>query len=244
MVPSSGWTEQQLRDGAIRLAFRKRDRSKISVIANERPEDGMREPEGIEMNSSNSVVKNLTPLVLQWWGDDAEGDEGVFYEESAHQKLVQTDQALWNAKTWEEFERLCPRDVFSELAQWVINGGEQVYWDGSSYQFIDPAELESYLEEAAGDEEYYIKRADDPFESDEIWGAGEGDFPYWLGEMFEGFPEDFLEKYGKPVSSMVSGSWYQFPMKQLEEMRCELGLSGFEVVRVVTEGCGKSLENS
>ena len=75
------------------------------------------------------------------------------------------------------------------------------------------------LKEIEGHESYYIIRASNKFEADSISGYLDGDFPDWIGCMFENFPEGFNYQFGEHGANMMNGSWWEYPMDKFEEMK-------------------------
>ena len=102
------------------------------------------------------------------------------------------------------------------------NGREILYRVGDEIQIGE-------VHEPITDYEDFIIDSTDAFDPEMLWGYGDGDYPPWIQRMFDGFPEPFLEAYGHVGRSGVSGSWYEFPMDQADQMTAALRDLGFEV---------------
>ena len=88
----------------------------------------------------------------------------VYYEADTFWRLKQMYDARLTAKTWGEFRIMVPKGEFEKLGHWAINGGEQVYWNGGSYLYVDPEELSDFLEESKDHEDYFIICHNKPFD--------------------------------------------------------------------------------
>ena len=81
-------------------------------------------------------------------------------------------------------------------------------------------------------EEYgneYVIDADKKFSASDVIGVQEGDYPAWIMNIESDtglVPNDVIEKYGHGVSSMTSGSWYEFPHEKLKSLMIELEKHG------------------
>jgi hypothetical protein len=156
-------------------------------------------------------------LVFVFW----EGSSGIFYREEDWAYLFQIHSAL-KASTWAELESMLPEGEFSSLIHWEGNGGETLYRVGDEIRIGE-------VNEPITDYEGFIIDSTDAFEPGQLDGHDDGDYPPWVQLMFDGLPEPFLEAYGSSVASMLSGSWYEFPMDQADQMTAALRDFGFEV---------------
>ena len=172
--------------------------------------------------------KQTKDLIFTYW----EGDNGVFFESDTWYALLGIQNALEKAKTWGEFRTLMPKGEFEELWHWLSNTGEKIYWDGEKYLFIEPEQLDQFLKDAEGDEDYYIIRASDEFDSFGVPGVPDGDYPQFISSMLEGFTEEFNDKFGEQIASYFSGVWWEFPMDDFVEMKEYLFHHGFSVEKV------------
>ncbi len=164
-------------------------------------------------------------LVFQPWL----GSRGVFFEESSWVHLRQIEEAIHRASTWASFEAALPPGEFEGLITWVMNGGDKVYRTGEEIRFHQPG----YPDIADYDDDNVITNSD-PFDPADVLGWSDGDYPPWLGWMFDALPSQFIESYGVSVDSFVSGSWIEYPLELADEMTDVLRGHSFEV-RVVHE---------
>jgi hypothetical protein len=171
---------------------------------------------------------NDKELVFQLWSDF----EGVFFRKIDYLELQTVHKALYQSKTWREFSERLPGGEFESLSMWVENDGEYIYGVDGDLKFIESREYPDFMRDYGAD---YIIRADDPFDSSSVPGAQDGDYPGWTYRIAdECLPEEFKNKYGERVSSMVSGSWWEFPKEQLDEMTQYLEIRGFTVSAVLS----------
>lgn len=166
-------------------------------------------------------------VVFQLWT----GDDGIFFTNEVFENLRVIQLALERSKTWGEFRAALPAEEFEALGLWHANDGDYVYQDGNALIGIQDEEFGAFCENLGGEVSEYVIRPESPFECDEVPGVSDGDYPPWLASTCtDQLPENFVEEYGRPVSSMVSGSWTQFPSSQLSRMKSELEAAGFEVL--------------
>ena len=162
-------------------------------------------------------------LVFQWW----EARQGVFIEKLKYSQLRQLEYAIAKSKTWGEFRSLAPEGEFESLSCWCKNGGENVYKDGGQYHSIEPEDLDAFWTDYG---EEYLIRSEDVFSDSDLPGRLDGEYPPWTYSFADDLlPEGFVRVYGKPVSSMVSGSWMEFPVGFYNQMKMELEKLGFLV---------------
>jgi len=139
---------------------------------------------------------------------------GYFAERGRYEFVDVITRAIDGASTWGELRQLMPPEEFESLPLWAANGGEYVYADG-----LTPEECREFTIAAA-----------DSFDPERMPGYGDGDYPPFLEPEQDRFlPRDFCERYGERADSMVSGSWWEFPVDRFEEMRTELQSLGFSV---------------
>jgi hypothetical protein len=53
-----------------------------------------------------------------------------------------------------------------------------------------------------------------------------------MERMVEDLPVEFVEEFGRHVTSFISGSWTQYPLERVPEMSAALRESGFDLVLV------------
>ena len=163
-------------------------------------------------------------LVFQLWA----GDSGIFLKKDDFVRLSAIHHALETARTWYEFERLCPEEEFESLSLWYQWDGEYVYEDDGTFRFIQPDELDDFSENCGRD---YIITPEDEFDSSRIPGVEDGDYPPWLESTAdELLPSEFRERFGEGVASPVAGAWTEYPVSEIEEMMRWLGREGFSVM--------------
>lgn len=169
------------------------------------------------------MKKSLKNVVFVLWQDDS----GIFVDADQYDRDTKIHVALGSAKTWGEFRKLMPPDEFEELSQWRCNDGEQIFEQQDIYYLIQHGDLPEFMESMGED---YIIHSTDTFDPMQVWGFGDGDYPGLHNNTSDdSFHDEFVQKYGTPVSSMVAGSWTQYPLDKLEEMTAELEKYGFEV---------------
>lgn len=163
-------------------------------------------------------------VVYILWSDDS----GIFMVAEDYFTDTKIQIALETAETWGDFKSLMPKDEFASLPQWWRNGGEQIFEEKGAYDFIDGGELPHFMETLGKD---YIIHAADKFDSMDVWGVGDGDYPRMNNNTCDdSFPDEFIHKFGTPVSSMVAGSWTEYSVEKMEEMTAYLNELGTELV--------------
>ena len=71
-----------------------------------------------------------------------------------------------------------------------------------------------------------------PFNSEDVPGYCDGDYPYWLqAEMDRCLPDEILEKYAELTETMLNGDYYHIDADQEEDICRELRTSGFNVIK-------------
>ena len=187
---------------------------------------------------SKNRIKSVEPihLVFQWW----EGREGVFIEKLKYTQLRQVEYAIVKSKNWGEFRALLPEGEFEALSCWWENGGENVYQEEGRYLYIEPNDLDVFWEECG---EEYLIREEDRFDDSDLPGRMDGDYPPWTYSFADDLlPEEFVKVYGKPIASMISGSWIEFPVGFYNQMKTELEKLGFLVERSESDELCAGLE--
>lgn len=175
------------------------------------------------MKQPETITKQL---VFQIW---TSGD-GIFLDEAIFERFRAIHRALENCKTWGEFRSSLPEGEFEELGLWVVNDGDSVYRDGEVYVGLGDRSIADFIEDCADNLDDYLLGPDSSFEAGNVTGFDEGDYPPWTDSTaIDALPAAFVSKYGKGVSSMISGSWIEFPTGKLDEMTRELEAAGFTV---------------
>lgn len=165
----------------------------------------------------------LKKVVFVLWSNDS----GIFVEADAYDRDTKIHVALENANTWAEFKQMLPAEEFSRLHQWWCNDGHEIFEENGTYSMIMDCDLPEFME-TIGEEG--VVHATDKFDAMKVWGVGDGDYPGLHNNTCDGsFPDEFRKKFGNPVSSMVSGSWTEYPVDKLEEMTFFLNSLGIEV---------------
>ncbi len=129
-------------------------------------------------------------------------DSVVFAERSRAERVAQIRAALENSATWGEFRRALPEGEWEDIFQ----------------DYYDDAE------EKSPDD-------DKPFDSDDVPGYAEGDYPEWLQQVqLDWFPPELIAKFGGDVGSTVlSGPVLDLPADRAEEIAAELRAMGHTV---------------
>jgi hypothetical protein len=150
-------------------------------------------------------------------------DLGYFAITKRAEYVNQIHQAISNANNWGEFRNSLPDGEFESLYLWEY----QVYFDGVRHLCLDKDLLNNAL---SGDANSEIIRFDQSFSAEQLPGHGDGDYPpFLLPEQDNFLPTEFCNKYGERANSMVSGSWWEFPINRIEEMKQNLESAGFSV---------------
>lgn len=165
----------------------------------------------------------MTDLVFT----EEQTDQWVFYEPTTFWKLKEMLDAVGDATTWGEFRAMLPDGEFEKLSDWDVNGGDKIYWDGSKYLFIETEKIPRFLEEAKGNEDYFIIRHDDSFRNswfvDSCW-------PDFEGHIWDKFPDGFLDRF------QTGTTWVQskpsFEENDFEEMEKLLADEGIDVTNI------------
>ena len=85
-------------------------------------------------------------------------------------------------------------------------------------------EIADMLEELPPDEQ--------PFDANEIYGYGDGDWPEWLHQEALGWmPEDLVSRFGAQEESVLNGPMAEIPADAGEALAAELETRGFHCVR-------------
>lgn len=158
-------------------------------------------------------------------------DTGVFFEEGTFYKIWNVDDAIEKATTWGEFRELLSTEVFESLPFWYEDFGGRIYWDGENYLCIDPSKLDKFLQEMeGGDEDCYVIKHSDELNISEM---ADYDHPMWVvGQAWNDFPQEFLDRFASQTGHSTSGSWIEYPKDEYEEMEDYLSDNGFTVDRI------------
>ena len=155
----------------------------------------------------------MTQFVLQLWTDD----DGIILHAADFEYLREISIALESATTWSDFESKLPSGEFESLNLWHTNDGYNIYEKDGDYYFVDPDDTAEFWRDLGED---YVIHASDTFDSLDVPGTMDGDYPPWLYSTADDvLPDNFVSEFGIPVASMVSGSWIQYPIEQFEQMR-------------------------
>ena len=135
------------------------------------------------------------------------------------------------AKTWGEFQKILPKEVFESFPFWYDGDiGGRIYSDGKGYSCIDPAKLDEYLKFIEGDEDHCVIKSSDELA---IWDMADFEYPMWvLARTWNEFSKDFMDKFASDEAHPASGSWIEYPMDKYEEMKNYLADKGFTVERI------------
>jgi len=73
---------------------------------------------------------------------------------------------------------------------------------------------------------------DKAFDTDDVPGYGDGDYPQWLKQtQLEWFPPVLIEKYAEVQNSVVNGQMLELPADKAEEIPVDLRAMGHSVER-------------
>lgn len=126
--------------------------------------------------------------------------------------LVRLWHALYTATTWGELERLAPPEAYHGLRQ---------------------DNIERLSDSNLGPET--------PFDRHTMTAVDEGDYPAWPAqEMLDWMPEDVVEEFGEPLTSVVSGDFLQLadePKTIAQRLRAH-GFTCRQDLRLVRLACG------
>jgi len=71
---------------------------------------------------------------------------------------------------------------------------------------------------------------DKAFDTDDVPGYVDGDYPQWLKRtQLDWFPDDLIEKYGDRQTSVLNGEMLDLPASKAEEIAVELRAMGHSV---------------
>lgn len=141
--------------------------------------------------------------IVYWFGTGSnDKDSVVFAERERAERAVQIRAAIEESTTWGEFRRALP-----------------------------PGEWDSYFLEHFEDCEEEVPDDDQAFDSDDVPGYAEGDYPEWLQQVqLDWFPPELIAKYGGDVGSTVlSGPVLDLPAERAGEIAAELRAMGHTV---------------
>jgi hypothetical protein len=177
-------------------------------------------------NEKSPIIPATTQkpaVVFQLW----EGEAGIFVEKETYARNRDIQHALDKAVTWRDLERLLPDGEFDSFDFWLSTCGEYVYKDGEEYRFIDPEEIDKFMQDYG---ERFVIKPDDPY-CKGLLGVFDGYYPDWLYQTAEEIlPKDFVERFGTGVGGPVSGAWIEYQVSDLMEMVDALRASGFVVM--------------
>jgi hypothetical protein len=131
-----------------------------------------------------------------------DGGSVVFAERNRAAYVAQIRKALEDSKTWGELRRNLP--------------------DGEWEDYLQP-HFEDYEEEVPAD--------DEPFQSADAPGHGDGDCPAWLAqEQLDSFPPELIKKYDGGVGpSVLNGEFLDLPSDKAEHIAEDLRAMGHTV---------------
>ena len=132
-------------------------------------------------------------------------NEGVVIAEPARATFIaDIHKAISTARTWGEFRELMP---FEEYRQLVID----FFGESGSFQAV-PAD-------------------DEEFDSSQIWGYDDGDYPPWLqAEIGKVLPPDLLDEYAQPIGTRLNGDYYHIEECDLVALKGDLEARGYNLV--------------
>ena len=132
-------------------------------------------------------------------------NEGVVIAEPARATYVaDIHKAISTARTWGEFRNLMP---FKEYRRLVID------------YFGEPGNLQA------------VPADDEKFDSSDIWGYDDGDYPPWLqAEIGQVLPPDLLDQYAQPIGTRLNGDYYHIEECAFVALKAELEARGYELV--------------
>lgn len=144
-----------------------------------------------------------------------ESEDGISLIFTSPERAVEIDRlrrALETAETWGEFRRRIGPEAHAELF------GE----DFDASEFDDDSEDIDANPSGAS--------ADAPFDSYEVPGYADGDYPPWLSQEIDKYvPPEILERYATHHESVFNGSSYKIDPKHRNDIVKELTEVGFTV---------------
>jgi len=129
----------------------------------------------------------------------------IFIPVSLIQRLVRLQEALQSASTWGEFKELLSSRDYQEIVVMLTE------WCELEEPFQpDPEEL---------------------FESDQIPGYADGDWPEWPAqEMLDWMPEELQQRYGTVKDSIFNGTFLEIKPEQKQAIVADLEALGYTCV--------------
>ncbi len=168
----------------------------------------------------------------------------VFIPVTTAERQVGIYTALAGARTWGEFQRALPEGVYEELIQSLIEGGHG--FDTFYTSWLDSHPWGTRQEAGcAYDALPYAERlpnTDDPFDSADIPGFCDGDWPAWpQQDMLKWVPTEIQARYGQRASSNFNGDCLLLSADQEVELVQAFRAAGYQCQRAdrfVRRACG------
>ena len=132
-------------------------------------------------------------------------NEGMVLAEPVRATFVaDIHHALTTAQTWGKFRELMPFDEYRRL---VI----EMFGEPGNFQAV-PVD-------------------DEEFDSSNIWGYLDGDYPPWLqAEIGQVLPPDLLEGYAEAIGTRLNGDYYHIVDDDFVALKAELEARGYDLV--------------
>ncbi len=135
------------------------------------------------------------------------GYELVFIPRSLALELANTYTSLGTSQTWGEFKANVPAHVYEEVIERTSNSRE------------------------AGK----MPLPEDVFNSDDIFGYRDGDWPVWhRQEMLHWMPENIQEQYGTTQPSVLNGDYLELDPEKVHEIVKALEDQGYVCIEDVS----------
>lgn len=168
----------------------------------------------------------------------------VFIPMTQAERLARIYAAMESARTWGEFRRMLPDGVYSEIIEIMTENGRGFdefysYWLDDH---LDGTRDEAFREYQGLPFHERLPDERDPFDSADIPGLCDGDWPDWPAqEMLNWVPTVIQKTYGQRLDSMLNGPLLTFRTedeKAIVEAFVELGYRCRRDDRFVRRACG------
>ena len=137
-------------------------------------------------------------------------DNVIVMHKAYAEELAQVRHTVDTAKTWKEFQELMPEKRYQEIME----------------------RMREYREDALDeDEELVMPNPDDPFDSEELPGYFDGDWPGWpQQEMLDWLPKDLIKAFGNVQSSSLNGYFLEIAAEKQDDLVKALEARGYVLI--------------
>jgi len=170
--------------------------------------------------------------------------ELVFIPVTDAERLVGIHTALGVARTWGEFQQALPDGVYSQLIDAMIDGerGFDRFYQSWIEEGCDGGTKEAFREYAALPFHDRLPGPQDAFDSAEVPGLCDGDWPAWpQQDMLNWVPTEIQVRYGHRASSFLNGDCLLFSADHEVELVQAFRAAGYQCQRAdrfVRRACG------